>query len=498
MARTGEAQSSIIEQHLSHPVGRGRLAGAPHTGAAGGAACGDLIRISVRVEGDRIAEAGFEASGCAAARAAGSATVELVEGMAVLDAALVSAASIADELGGLAPTHQHAAELAADAFHRAFGSAARDGEVRLAPVANRTLVAMSGGVDSAAAAQLALDRDDHVVAVTLELWSDPAGDGEQSCCSPQAVRGARMLAHGMGIPHFTLDLRDRFRGDVVDDFLSGYAAGTTPNPCVRCNGLVRFDSMLDLAAALGAARLATGHYAQLESDAEGPLVRVAVDPQKDQSYVLARVSRSALERIDFPLGGYEKPAVRELARRAGLPVADKPESQDLCFLAGTRRDDFVRRHGVQQFGPVQGEGEIVDSDGNVLGCHDGHHNFTVGQRRGIRVAAPEPLYVLAKDAHHNRVVVGPREQLVTTEVALGPGHLHRSAEAIDSVRLRYQGAQIPCSAQSDLSSGDHGGLVIALDREVPTPAPGQIACLMGGERVVGWALIAEPEVDGGD
>lgn len=498
MARATVAPSALIEQHLSHPIGLGRLAGAPHTGAAGGAACGDLIRISVRVEGDRIAEAGFEASGCAAARAAGSATVELVEGMAVLDAALVSAAAISGELGGLAPSHLHAAELAADAFHRALGSAARDGEVSLPTLATRTLVAMSGGVDSAAAAQLALDRDDHVLAVTLELWSDPAGDGTQSCCSPQAVRGARALAHRMGIPHFTLDLRDRFRGDVVDDFLSGYAAGSTPNPCVRCNGLVRFDSMLDLAGCFGAAKLATGHYARIEDDGAGPVVRMAVDPQKDQSYVLSRLGRETLERIDFPLGAYAKPEVRELARRAGLPVADKPESQDLCFLAGTRRDAFVRRHGGKRLSLPDGEGEIVDTSGRVLGCHPGHHNFTVGQRRGIRVSADQPLYVLAKDARRNRVVVGTREQLVTSQVALGPGRLHRPAAEIDTVRLRYQGAAIGCRAGSDLPSGDHDGLMLQLDRDVPTPAPGQIACLMRGEQVVGWALIVDPEADGGD
>jgi len=498
MSLAAATEPWLLEQHLTDPRGRGRLAGAPHTGAAGGAICGDLIRVSLRVEGDRIADAGFEASGCAAARAAGSAVVELAEGRPVLDGARISAAAVSEEVGGLAPTHLHAAELAADAFHRALGLAARDGEARLAPSATRTLVAMSGGVDSAAAAQLALDRGDEVIAVTLELWSDPANDGEKSCCSPQAVRGARTLAQGMGLPHFTLDLRDRFRGDVVDDFLSGYAAGTTPNPCVRCNGLVRFDAMLELAERLGSPRLATGHYARIERDPAGPVVRMAVDPQKDQSYVLARIRSDVLERIDFPLGRYAKPDVRALARRAGLPVADKPESQDLCFLAGTQRHEFVRRHGSERIRALDRAGEIVDRDGHVLGSHDGHQNFTVGQRRGIRVAADQPLYVLAKDARRNRVIVGPREQLVATSVSLGPGRLHRPAAEIDAVRLRYQGALVGCTAGSDLSAGDHDGLVLELDREVPTPAPGQVACLMRGEQVIGWALITEPEMTGGN
>jgi tRNA-specific 2-thiouridylase len=479
----------LIEQHLSQPRGLGALADSPHTGAAGGAACGDLVRLSVRIEGDRVAEAGFEASGCAAVRAAGSAAVELVEGMPVLAAALISPEVVASELDGLAPSHMHAAELTCDALHRALGAAARDGDVRIAPSATRTLVAMSGGVDSAAAAQLALDAGDEVVAVTLELWSDPAGDGEQSCCSPQAVRGARGLAQRMGVPHFTLDLRDRFRGDVVDDFLAGYAGGATPNPCVRCNGLVRFDSMTALAERLGAAKLTTGHYARIEHDDVGPVIRAAVDPRKDQSYVLARVDTDTLRRIGFPLGEYAKPQVRELARRAGLPVADKPESQDLCFLAGTGQQAFVERHGDAA---MQGEpGDIVDRDGRVLGRHEGHHRFTVGQRRGIRVAADEPLYVLAKDAGSNRIVVGPREQLATASVTLGRGRLHRPAHEVDAVRLRYQGAVIGATVATDLPAGDHDGLTLALEREVAAPAPGQVACLMRGEHVIGWALIAE-------
>jgi tRNA-specific 2-thiouridylase len=484
---------SLIEQHLGQPHGRGALAGAPHTGAAGGAACGDLVRVSIRVEGDRVVETGFEASGCAAVRAAGSAAAELIEGMDALTAALVSPEVVARELGGLAPTHMHAAELTCDALHRALGSAARGGDVRSAPSATRTrtLVAMSGGVDSAAAAQLALDAGDDVVAVTLELWSDPAGDGEQSCCSPQAVRGARGLAQRMGIPHFTLDLRDRFRGDVVDDFLAGYAGGATPNPCVRCNGLVRFDSMVELADRLGAARLTTGHYARIEDDAEGPVIRAAVDPRKDQSYALARVTSDTLRKIGFPLGGYAKPEVRELARRAGLPVADKPESQDLCFLAGTGQQAFVERHGDAAMRDAAGD--IVDREGRVLGHHDGHHRFTVGQRRGIRVAADEPLYVLAKDASRNRIVVGPREQLATRTVKLGPGRLHRASTEVDAIRLRYQGALLDCTVDSDLPAGDHRGLAVELEREVAAPAPGQVACLMRGEHVIGWALIDEPE-----
>ena len=473
-----------FEDHLTAPRGLGALPGWPHAGAAGGAACGDLIRLAVRVEGDRIAEAGFDADGCGAARAAGSAAVELLEGAPVTDAARITIDDVADALGGLVAPKRHAAQLAADALHRALGAAARDGALRLGPNPRRTLVAMSGGVDSAAAAQLALDAGDEVVAVTLELWSDPATDGEKSCCSPQAVTGARDLAHGMGLPHFTLDLRSQFRTEVVDRFLDGYAAGRTPNPCVRCNGQVRFDALLALAETLGAARLATGHYARIARDERGPLVRAAADPAKDQSYMLARLDPALLDRLSFPLGGLTKDAVRALAREAGLGVADKRESQDLCFVAGLGGREFLRRHG----GPrLRRPGDIVDTDGRVLGRHDGQHGFTVGQRRGLGLSSREPLYVLQRDAATNRVTVGPRDALLSTRVRLEDVRLHRPADRVASVRLRYHAAPIGCRA---VATGDE--IELELERPAAAVAPGQQACLMSDDVVVGEGTIGEP------
>jgi tRNA-specific 2-thiouridylase len=314
-----------------------------------------------------------------------------------------------------------------------------------------------------------------VVAVTLELWADPATDGEKSCCSPEAVVGARALAHSLGIPHFTLDLRERFRAEVVDDFLSEYAAGRTPNPCVRCNGFVRFDAMLALAGALGAARLATGHYARIARDAHGPLLRLAADPAKDQTYMLARVGPGELERLSFPLGGLTKPAVRALARDAGLPVADKRESQDLCFLSGVGRRRFVRR----RIEPRQGE--VVAGDGRVLARHDGHEHFTVGQRRGLGVAAPEPLYVIEKDAARNRVVVGRRSELGVRTVGLRDTVLHRDRAAVDAVKLRYR--------QTPLACGMTGPGELTLETAAQAVAPGQTACMLSGDRVVGAGTI---------
>jgi tRNA-uridine 2-sulfurtransferase len=472
-----------LDAHVHQPYGLGALADSPHSGAAGGAACGDLIRIAVSVDGDLVAEAGFDASGCAAARAAGSAVVELVEGEAFLDVARITPDDVAEALGGLLPASRHAAELAADALHRALGAAARDSAPRLAPNPRRTLVAMSGGVDSAAAAQLALDAGEEVVGVTLELWADPATDGERSCCSPQAVSGARALAHRMGIPHVTLDVRERFRAEVVDDFLDGYAEGRTPNPCVRCNGSVRFDAMLALADALGAARLATGHYARIARDEHGPLVRAAADPRKDQSYMLARLEPATLERLAFPLGGLTKDAVRALARDAGLPVADKRESQDLCFVAGLGGRGFLRRHGGRR---MPGGGEIVDRRGRVLGRHDGHHRFTVGQRRGIGVAAEQPLYVIEKDAASGRVVVGTRAELATATVTLTGARLHRPASEVCAVRLRYHAGALPCRVVESPA----GDMRLELERPADAVAPGQLACLLAGDVVVGHGTIA--------
>jgi tRNA-specific 2-thiouridylase len=458
-----------FEEHLRHPVGRGRVPA--HDGAAGGAACGDLVRIGVAVDGDRVVDAGFEASGCGAAVAAGSAAVELVRGEAVLDAARVGTHAISGALGGLSPGKLHAAELAADALARALGRAvAADGAAPIDP--ERTLVAMSGGVDSAVAA---LRSGPDAVTVTLELWRDPANDAERSCCSASAVRGARAIAHGMGLAHFTVDLRDEFRAGVVEPWLAEHAAGLTPNPCVRCNGAVRLDAMLAFADRVGAATLTTGHYARRTP---GGLLRLAADPAKDQAYMLAALSRETLARLRFPLGDLDKAQVRALAAEHELPVASKPDSQDLCFLAGTGRAAFLARHG----GLGELPGDIVDVAGRVVGRHGGAHRFTVGQRRGLEVGgAPAPLYVVRTDTGANTVTVGPRAALATTGVRVRDARLHAPASEVRAVKLRYRAPAVPCTLRGD---------TIELPEPVDGPAPGQTAVFLRGDAVLGCATIA--------
>jgi tRNA-specific 2-thiouridylase len=461
-----QARAGLVE-HLQRPRNRGLTPHGAHTGAAGGAACGDLLRISIALDGERIDAAGFDASGCGSAIAAGSAAVALVEGRELLGAARIGAAEIAAELGGLSAAKIHAAELAADALHRALGRAAR--ATRLASMPGRRLVALSGGVDSAVAAVLTGSR---AVAVTLELWADPENDGERSCCSPQAVRAAREIAHSLGLPHFSIDLREEFRAGVVEPWLAGHAAGLTPNPCVRCNGEVRLDAMVELAERLGAAALVTGHYARVRDG----LLRVAADQNKDQSYMLAALAPATLARLRFPLGEMVKGEVRALAARHRLAVAGKAESQDLCFLAGTGRDAFLARHGSLGERP----GQMLDLEGQPIGRHSGAHRFTVGQRKGVGIGGGTPLFVVATDADANTVTVGPREALATTAIRLRDPVIHR--DSYDRVRLRYRQAPIPCA---QLRRG-------TLDLAEPAygVAPGQLACLMDGDLVVGHATIA--------
>jgi tRNA-uridine 2-sulfurtransferase len=408
----------------------------------------------------------------------------MVDGESVLDAGRIGSDEVDEAIGGLTPAKRHAAQLAADALHRALAQVAASDLVLAAPEGDRVLVAMSGGVDSAVAALLEQERGAEVVGVTLKLWADLETDGAKACCSPEAVLGARSLAHSLGIPHLTLDLEEEFRRRVVAEFVSGYAAGTTPNPCIACNGEVRIAAMVDLAQRLGATHLVTGHYARIVEDGDGPLLAAAADENKDQSYMLAALPPGLLGSVRFPLTELTKPQVREIADRHGLAVARKPESQDLCFLSGQGKADFLRRHG----GLREREGDVVDSSGRAVGRHRGHHNFTVGQRRGIGGGAEEPMYVLATDAGANTITVGPRSELMASSVRLRNAVLHRGGASVDAVRLRYRSQPVP-AAVGATGSGLHDELDVRLGEMFAGVSPGQTAVLLAGEAIVGHGQI---------
>ena len=502
----------LFDHFLRDETRRGPAPDDAFTGAAGGAACGDLSRLSLTVEGGRVASVTFDTEGCGATRAATAALAETAEGATVLAAAKLSIDDAEQLLGGLAPAKRHAAQLATDALHRALSAAAAsslpldpsvassvDGTLEVGPDSptlnaseggrvrspERVAVAVSGGVDSAVAALLERERGVDVVAITVKLWADPETDGTKACCSPEAVLGARAVAHSLDIPHFTLDLEADFRRRVVDRFVSGYAEGQTPNPCILCNGEVRLAAMLDLAQRLGATRLLTGHYARIVEDADGPLLAAGADAAKDQSYMLAALPPDLLGRLGFPLTEMTKDEVRAVAARHGLAVAKKPESQDLCFLAGQGKTGFLRRHGNL----VDREGAVVDRAGRTLGRHRGHHNFTVGQRRGIGVSLNEPGYVVATDAVANTVTVGSREDLETRRIHVRDAVLHRDGARVDKVRLRYHSATLPATLGA-AAPGRHDALELELDEPFDAAAPGQTAVLMDGETIVGHGTIA--------
>jgi tRNA-specific 2-thiouridylase len=270
---------------------------------------------------------------------------------------------------------------------------------------------------------------------------------------------------------------------VVEHWISEHAEGLTPNPCIRCNGSVRLDAMLELADRLGAGTLATGHYARTDGRRT---LRMAADVGKDQSYVLCALAPESLERMRFPLGGLQKRQVRELAREAGLEVAGRRDSQDLCFLAGTGREAFLERHG----GLARRTGAIVREDGERLGEHPGAHLFTTGQRRGLGLSGGDPMYVLRTDAASNTVTVGPRTALLAGELRLSGLVLRRAGAAIDSVRLRAHGRQLPCRLPEELPDGRHAGARVELAAPAERTAPGQLACLYAGEMVAGHGAIA--------
>jgi tRNA-specific 2-thiouridylase len=390
------------------------------------------------------------------------------------------------------------ADLALAAGSGAHGVAALLAEERIGPKdgAGKTcVVAMSGGVDSAVTALVMRERGYRVVGVNLRLFSPDDPDHRANpCCGIPAMDDARMTCATLGIPFYAINMEAEFGRGVVDRFVDEYASGRTPNPCLECNRTVKFVHLVTRAKLLGADCLATGHYARIDHAAPGSsephrLFR-ALDPTKDQSYVLHALTQEQLGYVRFPLGGLRKTETRTLARAFGLPVADKAESQEICFVGNRSYADFVAARRPDAVRP----GEVVDADGRVLGEHKGFVHHTVGQRRGLGIAAPEPLYVLRLEPVVNRVVVGTKAEAAATAltadgVALVTGAWPAVPFACEAV-VRYRGQPRPAT----VTVGDAPGAArVAFDGPGPIASPGQAVVFYRGDEVLGGGRIAAVE-----
>jgi tRNA-specific 2-thiouridylase len=363
------------------------------------------------------------------------------------------------------------------------------------PSGARLVAAMSGGVDSTVAAALLKGAGYDVVGVTLQLYDHGAAVRQKgACCAGQDILDARAAAQALNIPHYVLDYESRFQSAVIDDFVDSYGRGETPIPCVRCNQTVKFRDLLTVARDLGASALATGHYSRREVSEGAPQLYRAADPTRDQSYFLFATTRAQLDFVRFPLGPMTKIEVRRVAQSLGLGVADKPDSQDICFVPEGRYTTVIDRLRPAASPP----GDIVHVDGRVLGRHEGVNRFTVGQRRGLNVALGDPLFVVRLDATSGVVTVGPRECLASRSLALKETNwlgdeatLEAAAQAARRVLARVRSTRPPRPAR--LALGDDGRVHVRFDEPEDSVSPGQACVLYDArdpDRVLGGGFIA--------
>lgn len=350
----------------------------------------------------------------------------------------------------------------------------------------RVVLGMSGGVDSSVTAHVLLEQGWDVVGVTMKVWpQDCISRAEDKCCGPSAIADARGVAHALGIPHYVIDEADQFEKTIIDYFSAEYRAGRTPNPCVLCNEKLKFGNLWDKASALGADFIATGHYAIIEHHAEQTLLRKGVDGRKDQSYFLFSLRQSQLRRALTPLGGMTKPEIRDIARSLGLRVAEKEDSQEICFVPGNDYKAFLRSHlGEEQFH----RGGIYDLEGNFLGEHEGIEMFTIGQRKGLPGGSPTPRYVVDIDAETGRVIVGAEEDLLRGDFEVDNvnwinGRPDGPVEAGVKIRYNHPGAR------ALIVPGENHRALVRLETPQRAVTPGQAAVFYEGDRVLGGGWI---------
>jgi len=356
----------------------------------------------------------------------------------------------------------------------------------------RVLLGMSGGVDSSVAGYLLREQGYDVIGVTMKVWpQDCISRAEDKCCGPQAVADARAVAHSLGIPHYVVDEADQFERAVIDYFTSEYQAGRTPNPCVMCNEKLKFGNLWGKAEALGCDFIATGHYAIIEHHRDRAVLRKGIDPRKDQSYFLFSLRQPQLRRALTPLGAMRKPEIRKIAHSLGLKVADKIDSQEICFVPGNDYKAFLRSHlGENEFH----RGEIYDVEGNFVGEHDGIELFTIGQRKGLPGGSAKPRYVVDLDAETNRVIVGDVEDLVCDEFEIDRTNwiaCELPDEDVDAtVKIRYSHPGTPAT----VTSLENHRARIRLHEPQRAITPGQAAVIYDGDVVIGggWICRSEP------
>jgi len=350
----------------------------------------------------------------------------------------------------------------------------------------KVVVAMSGGVDSSVAAALLKEQGYEVIGMMMRLWSEPGKEESNRCCTPDAMAQARRVAAKLDIPFYVVDAKDVFRETVVEYFLEGYARGETPNPCLVCNRKIRWTFLLDHALALGADFMATGHYVRKQTTENAHQLLRAVDRNKDQSYVLHVLNQDKLKHALFPVGDYHKPEIRAIAEKYGLPTASRKDSQDLCFLAGEDYRNFLQRNAAEMLKP----GEIVTRDGRVLGEHTGLPNYTIGQRKGLGIPSPVPLYVLGKNAETNAVIVGTQDELGSSELTardvnwvsgIAPNEPFRA-----EVKIRYTAKE----AEALVTPMDGGNRAqVQFDAAQRDITAGQAAVFFHGDFMIGGGII---------